>query len=153
MLSHHHFFEHFLESIVVILSVMCLSQNAVNCGITLMHLSLIFLVLVLPWTSEVPGYVLLHKNRQARYHFIMSYYERYNLVNGYVLCCLLFVCWNLFIVYTTIRWHYLLIFHYDLPSHLFLCWEYIYHMKQMCSWKFLLSHSVVNWIAWGQAIT
>jgi hypothetical protein len=24
-------------------------------------------------------------------------------------------------------------------------------MKQMCSWKFILSLSVVNWIAWGQA--
>jgi hypothetical protein len=37
---------HLLESIVVILSVMCLSQNTVNCGITLMLVSLIFLLLV-----------------------------------------------------------------------------------------------------------
>ena len=29
------FFEHFLESIAIILSVMCLSQGTVNCGITL----------------------------------------------------------------------------------------------------------------------
>ena len=35
MLSHHPFFEHFLESIGVILNVMCLSQGTVNCGITL----------------------------------------------------------------------------------------------------------------------
>ena len=36
MLSHHPFFEHFLESIAVILSLMCLSQNKINCGITVM---------------------------------------------------------------------------------------------------------------------
>jgi hypothetical protein len=57
MLSHHPFFEHFLESIVVILSVMCLSQNTVYCGITLMLVSLIFLLLVFSWTSEVPWHL------------------------------------------------------------------------------------------------
>jgi hypothetical protein len=39
-------FKHLLESITIILSVMCLSQNTVNCGITLMLVSLIFLLLV-----------------------------------------------------------------------------------------------------------
>jgi hypothetical protein len=39
-------FKHLLESMAVVLSVMCLSQNTVNCGITLMHVSLIFLLLV-----------------------------------------------------------------------------------------------------------
>jgi hypothetical protein len=41
-------FKHFLESIVIILNVMCLSQNTVNCDITLMLVSLIFLLLVFP---------------------------------------------------------------------------------------------------------
>jgi hypothetical protein len=50
-------FKHFLESIAVILSVMCLSQNTVNCGITLILVSLIFLLLVFPWTSEVPQHL------------------------------------------------------------------------------------------------
>ena len=35
------FFQHLLESITIILSAMCLSQNTVNCGITVMLLSLI----------------------------------------------------------------------------------------------------------------
>jgi hypothetical protein len=39
-------FKHLLESIAIILSVMYLSQNTVNCGITLMLVSLIFLLLV-----------------------------------------------------------------------------------------------------------
>jgi hypothetical protein len=40
-----------------ILSVMCLFQNTVNCGITLMLVSLIFLLLVFSWTSEVPWHL------------------------------------------------------------------------------------------------
>ena len=36
MLSNHPFFEHLLESIAVILSVICLSRNKINCGITVM---------------------------------------------------------------------------------------------------------------------
>jgi hypothetical protein len=47
-------FKHFLKSMTVVLSVMCLSQNIVNCGITLMLVCLIFLLLVFSWTSEVP---------------------------------------------------------------------------------------------------
>jgi hypothetical protein len=50
-------FKHFLESIAVILSVICLSQNTVNCGITLMLVSLIFLLLVFSWTSELPQHL------------------------------------------------------------------------------------------------
>jgi hypothetical protein len=46
-----------LESIAVILSAMCLSQNTVNYGITLMLVSLIFLLLVFSWTSEVPQHL------------------------------------------------------------------------------------------------
>ena len=40
MLCLHPFFEHFLESTTVILSIICLSQNMIDCGITLMLLSL-----------------------------------------------------------------------------------------------------------------
>jgi hypothetical protein len=47
-------FKHLLESMAVVLSAMCLSQNTVNCGITLMLVSLIFLLLVFSWTLEVP---------------------------------------------------------------------------------------------------
>jgi hypothetical protein len=50
-------FKHFLQSMVVVLSVMCLSQNTVNYGITLMLVSLIFLLLVFSWTSEVPQHL------------------------------------------------------------------------------------------------
>ena len=50
-------FKALLESIAVILSVMCLSQNTVNCVITLMLVSLIFLLLVFSWTSEVPQHL------------------------------------------------------------------------------------------------
>ena len=57
MLSHHPFFEHFFESIAVVLSVMCLSQSTINWGITMMLLSLISLYLVFTWTSEVPWHL------------------------------------------------------------------------------------------------
>jgi hypothetical protein len=47
-------FKHLLESMAVVLSAICLSRNTVNCGITLMLVSLIFLLLVFSWTLEVP---------------------------------------------------------------------------------------------------
>jgi hypothetical protein len=50
-------FKHLLESMAIILSAMCLSQNMVNCGTTLMLVSLIFLLLVFSWTSEVPWHL------------------------------------------------------------------------------------------------
>jgi hypothetical protein len=50
-------FKHFLESMAVVLSVMCLSQNTVNCGITFMLVSLIFVLLVFSWTSKVPWHL------------------------------------------------------------------------------------------------
>ena len=84
MLSHHLFFENFLESIIVILSVMCLSQNAVICGITMMLLPLISLHLVFTWTSEVPWHLCFAPQLRAEiYHSIMLYYDHYNLVDVY----------------------------------------------------------------------
>jgi hypothetical protein len=50
-------FKHLLESMAVVLSAMCLSQKMVNYGITLMLVSLIFLLLVFSWTSEVPWHL------------------------------------------------------------------------------------------------
>jgi hypothetical protein len=50
-------FKHLLESMTVVLSAMCLFQNTVNCGITLMLVSLIYLLLVFSWTSEVPWHL------------------------------------------------------------------------------------------------
>jgi hypothetical protein len=77
--------KHLLESIYVILSVMCLSQNTVNCGITLMLISLIFLLLVFPWTSEVPQHLCFAPQIKASgiplFHII---YEHYNLATSYV---------------------------------------------------------------------
>jgi hypothetical protein len=93
-----------LESIVVILSVMCLSQNTVNCGITLMLVSLIFLLLVFSWTSEVPQHLCFATQIKASgiplFHII---YEHYNLATSYVSCCLLLVCWHYFIACLQMR--------------------------------------------------
>jgi hypothetical protein len=50
-------FKHLLESMAVVLSAMCLSQKTVNYGIILMLVSLIFLLLVFSWTSEVPWHL------------------------------------------------------------------------------------------------
>jgi hypothetical protein len=50
-------FKHLLESMAVVLSAMCLSQNMVNCDITLILVSLLFLLLVFSWTSEVPWHL------------------------------------------------------------------------------------------------
>jgi hypothetical protein len=50
-------FKHLLKSMAVVLSAIFLSQNTVNCGITLMLVSLIFLLLVFSWTSEVPWHL------------------------------------------------------------------------------------------------
>jgi hypothetical protein len=96
--------KHLLESIAVILSVMCLSQNMVNCGITLMFVSLIFLLLVFPWTSEVPQHLCfapqIKESGIPLFHII---YEHYNLATSYVSCCSLLVYWHSFIACLTMR--------------------------------------------------
>jgi hypothetical protein len=96
--------KHLLESIAVILSVMCLSQNTVNCGITLMLASLIFLLLVFSWTSEVPQHLFFGPQIKASgvplFHIT---YEHYNLATSYVSCCLLLVYWHSFIACLTMK--------------------------------------------------
>ena len=63
MLSHHPFFEHLLESIAVILSVICLSRNKINCGITVTFESFDIFTssLLLNFRGALSIYVLLHK--------------------------------------------------------------------------------------------
>ena len=94
MLSHHPFLEHLLESITVILSVMCLSQNAVNCGIILMLLSLIFLLLVFTWNSEVPWHLCFAPQLRASeiplYHALL-----WSLEVPWHLCFAPQSCWSL----------------------------------------------------------
>ena len=84
------FFEHFLESIVVILSVMCLPQCTVNCVIILMHVSLIFLLLVFLWTSEVPWHLCfapqLRASEISLYHIFF-----WALQSCKYLCFMLFI--------------------------------------------------------------
>jgi hypothetical protein len=96
--------KHLLESIAVILSVMCLSQNTVNCGITLTLVSLIFLLLVFPWTSKVPQHLCFAPQIKASgiplFHII---YEHYNLATSYVSCYLLLVYWHSFIACSTMK--------------------------------------------------
>jgi hypothetical protein len=98
ILSHHTFFEHFLESIVVILSVMCLSQNTVNCGITLMLVSLIFLLLVFSWTSEVPQHLCFTPQIKASeiplYHILLWALQSCN-----------FLCFMLLIIGVLVLFH------------------------------------------------
>ena len=81
--------KHLLESIVVILSVMCLSQNTVNCRITLMLVSLIFLLLVFPWTSEEPQHLCFALQiKVSGIPFFRIIYAYYNLVasHAHVTC-------------------------------------------------------------------
>jgi hypothetical protein len=91
-------FKHLLESIDVVLSVICLSQNTVNCGIILMLVSLIFLLLVFSWTSEVPWHLCFAPQIKAKeiplYHILLW---------AYVSCCLLIVCWYFFMACMTMR--------------------------------------------------
>jgi hypothetical protein len=83
-------FKHLLESMTVVLSVMCLSQNMVNCGITLMLVSLIFLLLVFSWTSEVPWHLCFAPQTKASeipfFHILL-----WALQSCSFLCFMLFV--------------------------------------------------------------
>jgi hypothetical protein len=83
-------FKHLLESMVVVLSAMCLSQNTVNCGITLMLVSLIFLLLVFSWTSEVPWHLCFAPQIKASkiplFHILL-----WALQSGSFLCFMLLV--------------------------------------------------------------
>ena len=108
MLSHHPFFEHFLESIVVILSVMCLSQNIINCGMTLMLLSLISLILVFPWTSEVPGHLCFAIQKRASE--IPSYHILLWALQSCELICFMFVAISMLISFHSLHAYWVTLF-------------------------------------------
>jgi hypothetical protein len=107
-------FKHFLESIAIILSVMCLSQNTVNCGITLMLVSLIFLLLVFPWTSEVPQHLCfapqIKASRIPLFHILL-----------WALQSCSFLCFMLFVISALALFHSLLDYEITLVAY-FLLW-------------------------------
>lgn len=75
ILSHHSFFENFLESIAVILSLMCLSENKINCGITVMLESFdIFTYSLRLKFRGAPAFMFFSTNRASQiplYHIIL----------------------------------------------------------------------------------
>ena len=75
MLSNHPFFKHFLESIAVILSLMCLSRNKIDCGITVMLESFdIFTSSLLLNFRGAPAFMFCSTNRASEiplYHIIL----------------------------------------------------------------------------------
>jgi hypothetical protein len=107
-------FTHFLESIAVILSVMCLSQNTVNCGITLMLVSLIFLLLVFSWTLEVPQHLCFAPRIKASgiplFHILL-----------WVLQSCSFLCFMLLVISALTLFHSLLDYEITLVAY-FLLW-------------------------------
>jgi hypothetical protein len=107
-------FKHLLESITVILSAMCLSQNTINCGITLMLVSLIFLLLVLSWTSEVPWHLCFAPQIKASetplYHILLWALESCN-----------FLCFMLLIISVLVFLHGLHDYEVTLVAY-FLLW-------------------------------
>src|SRR3954452_24935113 len=91
MLSLHLFSQHPLESTAVILSVMCLSWNEINCCISGILVS--FDDLNFNLHAELQRclgiYILLYHSRQARYHFAISYHEHCN--HAYIYLSMLFI--------------------------------------------------------------
>jgi hypothetical protein len=107
-------FKHLLESIIVILSAMCLSQNMVNCGITLMLVSLIFLLLIFSWTSEVPWHLCFAPQIKASeiplYHILLWALQSCN-----------FLCFMLLIISVLVFYHGLHEYEVTLVAY-FLLW-------------------------------
>jgi hypothetical protein len=107
-------FKHFLESMVVVLSVMCLSQNTVNCGIILMLVSLIFLLLVFSWTSKVPQHLCFAPQIKASgiplFHILLWILQS---------CC--FLCFLLLVISALALFHSLHNYEITLVAY-FLLW-------------------------------
>jgi hypothetical protein len=107
-------FKRLLESIAVILSVMCLSQNTVNCGINLMLVSLIFLLLVFSWTSEVPQHLCFAPQIMASgipfFHILL-----------WALQSCSFLCFMLLVISVLVLFHSLLDYKITLVAY-FLLW-------------------------------
>src|SRR4051794_35168347 len=75
----------------VILSVMCLSWDEINCFISLILVSFDDLNFYFPAELQrcLGIYVLLHHSRQARYHFAISYHGHCN--HAYIYFSMLFI--------------------------------------------------------------
>src|SRR4051812_14478138 len=100
MLSHHPFFEHLLESIAVILNLICLSRNKINCGITMMFEYFDILTSSLLLDFRVPWNLCFALQIRASeiplYHIMIEHYNPANTYVSYGL--LLLLCWYLLIV-------------------------------------------------------
>jgi hypothetical protein len=107
-------FKHFLESMDVILSVMCLSQNTVNCGITLILVSLLFLLLVFSWTSEVPWHLFFAPQIKA------SGIPLFRILLWALQSCS-FLCFMLLVISALALFHSLLDYEITLAAY-FLLW-------------------------------
>ena len=137
MMSHHPFFEHFLESITVILSIICLSQNMISCGISLMLLSLTNLLLVFLWTSEVPGHLCFAVQIQA------SEIPLYHILLWTLQSCLL-KCFMMLVIslLVSLLWLTQLLDDFICMYLIMNCLSTCHIMRifisyeQMCSWKF-----------------
>jgi hypothetical protein len=145
-------FKALLESIAIILSVMCLSQNTVNCGITLMLAYLICLLLVFSWTSEVPQHLCFASQIKASgiplFHILLWTLQSCNFLYFMILLISLLALFHSLHNCEVALLAYFLLWIAWVLGHIVRIYT---SMMQMCLWKFLLSLSVVNWIAWGQA--
>lgn len=148
------FFEHLLESIIVILSVICLSQNMINCGITLMLLSLIIFTSSLPMNFRGAWAFMFCCTNSGKRDTTLSYLFM-------SITILLIDMFHVAIISLLVSFSWLtellddLICMYLIMNCLSICPynENIYIIWANVFVKVLLSHSVVNWIAWGQAIS
>jgi hypothetical protein len=73
MLCLHSFFEHYLESTTVILSIICLSQNMIDCGITLMLLSLTITTSSLSMNSRGASAFMFCRSNTGKRDTTLSY--------------------------------------------------------------------------------
>src|SRR5215203_3115094 len=74
MLCLHSFFEHYLESTTVILSIICLSQNMIDCGITLMLLSLTITTSSLSMNSRGAWAFMFCRSNTGKRDTTLSYF-------------------------------------------------------------------------------
>ena len=96
--------KHLLESIAVIVSVMCLSQKTVNCGITLMLLSLISLTSSLPLDFRGASAFMFCSTNKGKLDTTLSYHLCILQSCSFLCTCyLLLVHWHSFIVCLTMR--------------------------------------------------
>jgi hypothetical protein len=97
-------FKTLLESIAIILSAMCLSQNTVNYGITLMLVSLIFFTSSLLLNFRGASAFMFCSINKGKQDTTLSYHLCILQSCSFLCSCyLLLVCWLSFIVCLTMR--------------------------------------------------